>query len=228
MNASNQLPFTFDHRPSLSGDDFLIASSNEEAISWIDKWPDWPTPLLIIFGPPGCGKTHLSNVFMAKADGQLLMPSNINLQSPEESLSIAKNFVIDDNNRDIFAVYDEKSFFHFYNELVMQKGFLLITSHTSPLTWKVKLADLSSRIRSAQMVNIGHPDDRLITAVLAKLFSDYQVRVEFAVIEYIVSRMERSLESARIFVERANQLALIQKKGITRSLVRQVFDKLDA
>ena len=65
MSAPKQLPLEFEHRPSLGGEDFLIAPCNEDAVAWLDKWPDWRSPALIIYGPPGCGKTHLAHVFMA-------------------------------------------------------------------------------------------------------------------------------------------------------------------
>ena len=48
--APTQLPLGFAHRPALGGDDFLVAPNNAEAVAWLDRWPDWPTPALVIHG----------------------------------------------------------------------------------------------------------------------------------------------------------------------------------
>ena len=50
MSAYRQMPLAFDHRPALSGEDFLVAPGNAEAVAWIDRWPDWPMPALIAIG----------------------------------------------------------------------------------------------------------------------------------------------------------------------------------
>ena len=46
-----QLPLDLGHRPAMGEDDFLVASSNEAAVAWLDLWPNWPAPALVIFGP---------------------------------------------------------------------------------------------------------------------------------------------------------------------------------
>ncbi len=54
----SQIPFDFDHRPALGGEDFLVADSNVEAVKWVELWPNWPRPVLAIVGLAGAGKTH--------------------------------------------------------------------------------------------------------------------------------------------------------------------------
>ena len=226
MNYNKQLPFDFEHRPSLSGDDFLISPSNQEAVAWLDKWPDWPSPLLILYGPPGCGKTHLSHVFMASSGAVQLTPELIKDFGVASLLNSQQNFVIDDGKINTFVHLSEVSLFHLYNDLALRGGHMLITAESHPVNWAFKLADLSSRFKAAQAIGIGMPDDNLIKAVLVKLFSDRQVRVEISVIDYITTRMERSFDAARNFVRFANELALVEKKGITLALARQVLDDL--
>ncbi len=226
MNYNKQLPFDFEHRPSLSGDDFLISSSNQEAVAWLDKWPDWPSPCLVLYGPPGCGKTHLSHVFMASSGALQLTPAIIGDPSLASLLNSQQNFVVDDGEVNTLVRLNEVSLFHLYNNLALRGGHMLITAESHPINWEFKLADLSSRIKAAQAIGIGMPDDNLIKAVLVKLFSDRQVRVEISVIDYIMKRMERSLDAARNFVHLANELALVEKKGITLALARQVLGDL--
>ena len=226
MNYSKQLPFDFECRPSLGGEDFLVTPSNRDAVAWLDNWSHWPTPLLILYGPPGCGKTHLSNVFMASTGAVRLTPAIIRDLNLVGLMGSRNFFVVDDNEVNRFVNFSEISLFHFYNNLVIQGGHMLITAESHPINWEFKLADLSSRVKSAQAIGIGKPDDELIKVVLVKLFSDLQVRVENSVIEYITKRIERSFDEVRKFVQLANEIALVEKKGITVAVARKVFDDL--
>ena len=121
---------------------------------------------------------------------------------------------------------NEESLFHLYNDLTIRGGHILITAESHPVNWKFRLADLSSRFKASTAVEIVMPGDDLIKAVLVKLFSDQQVRIEIGVIDYITRRMERSFDTARKFVMLANKLALAEKKSVNLVLARQVLDDL--
>ena len=45
----SQINFPFKVTPSLGREDFIVTDSNNEAILWFDKWPDWPGGLFRIF-----------------------------------------------------------------------------------------------------------------------------------------------------------------------------------
>ena len=55
-----QSTFDWGVRPALGREDFLVAPCNEAAVAWLDRWPDWPGPALVIHGPPGSGKRAIS------------------------------------------------------------------------------------------------------------------------------------------------------------------------
>ncbi len=223
MISGAQLPFEFDHRPALSGDDFLVAPSNQEAVAWLDKWPDWPAPFLVIYGPPGCGKTHLSHVFMAGSGALQLTAAMINDAGLPSILSASNNFIVDDVDLKQDGGFEEEALFHIYNDLASRGGHMLITAAFPPNDWDFKLADLASRLKAAPVVGIGLPEDDLIKAVLVKLFSDRQVRVEAGVIDYVTRRMERSFEAAHQFVEAADTAALAAKQKITLPIAKQAL-----
>ena len=62
-----QLALDLRHRVAMGREDFLVSPSNADAVAWIDRWPDWPGPALVIVGPPGSGKTHLGQVWRQPA-----------------------------------------------------------------------------------------------------------------------------------------------------------------
>ena len=85
----------------------------------------------------------------------------------------------------------------------------------------MRLADLRSRLNAAAAVAIAEPDDTLMEAVLVKLFSDRQLRVDDDVLAFMLTRMERSFAGARDLVARVDDVALKTRRNISVSLVRQ-------
>lgn len=214
-----QLPLNLPHRPAMSGEDFLVAPCNQEAVAWLDRWPDWPAPFVVLYGESGCGKSHLVEVFK-KATGanDILLTSD-----PYESLGSLKAATLDD-----LVVEDEtqeKALFHLYNHGREQGATILITAKTPPVKWALGLADLKSRLRSVPAVEISNPDDPLMEAILVKLFSDRQLKVDASVTGFLLKRMERSFSAAQKLVAAIDQHALASKRKITTALVRDVLEQ---
>jgi chromosomal replication initiation ATPase DnaA len=79
----------------------------------------------------------------------------------------------------------------------------------------ISIPDLASRLRAAIPLALAAPDDDLLRQVLIKLFTDRQLTVERTVVDFIVTRMERSLETANQVVERLDREALAAARPIT-------------
>ena len=222
MIADRQLTLDFEHRPALTGEDFLVADCNREAIDWIDAWPEWPAPALVIVGPPGSGKSHLAAVFAAQSHAVQITSDDF-----EETAShVVQDLIIEDLDR-ILTPDCEEPLFHLYNAAKENAHRLLLTATTPPGRWDIHLPDLRSRINAAITVKIGAPDDSLISALLVKMFADRQVQVSSEVISYAASRMERSFLAARQIVELTDRLALVEKKRITVPLMKRVLENLN-
>lgn len=219
---SQQLAFDLEHRPALGEEDFLVAPCNAEAVNWIDRFPDWPTHTLIISGQPGAGKTHLSRVFMAKTDAVEMLCSSLR-ENAVPVLPEAAAVVIE--NADTLAgnAIAEEALFHLYNQARASGSALLLTAGAPASRWPIKLADLSSRLRTAPSVEISGPDDTLLAAILVKLFADRQITIDHAVLDYVVPRIERSFAALQTFVAAADKKALEDKRRITVPLARAVL-----
>jgi chromosomal replication initiation ATPase DnaA len=59
--------------------------------------------------------------------------------------------------------------------------------------------------------------------VLVKLFADRQIRVQPALIDFLLSRMERSLAAAGAMVDRLDARALQLRRPITRALAQDLL-----
>jgi DnaA regulatory inactivator Hda len=215
---TSQLTFDFPHRPAFGASDFLVAPSNEAAVAWLDRWPDWPAPTLILSGPPGSGKTHLAHVFEARSGATPLAAEALTIAAVPELLGVGRVAVLDDADRAA-----EQPLLHLVNLVAERQGQLLLTAAAPPARWGITLADLRSRLLAAPQTTVEPPDDGLLAAVFVKLFADRQLAVGEEVVTFLISRMERSLAAARDIVARLDQASLQQQRRVTVPLVRTVL-----
>ena len=61
--AAEQLPLAFEHGSATGRDDLLVSERMAAAVSIVDAWPNWPSPVVILTGPEGSGKSHLAQIF---------------------------------------------------------------------------------------------------------------------------------------------------------------------
>lgn len=211
---ASQLILELPHVPAFGGEDFFVSASNEKALKLVASWPDWTGPVCIIAGPEGCGKTHLVNVWRARS-GAMAYPAAAIGEAIAAVLEAPVPVAIEDIDD---GRLDEHAAFHLLN-LARERGFdVLITGRAPPGMWDIALPDLRSRLRSAALVCIEEPDDALLRAVLVKLFADRQLTVSPEVIDYIMTRMERSMGAAEEVVDALDKAALAERRGVTRPL----------
>lgn len=219
----SQIPFDFDHRPALGGDDFLVAPSNEEAVRWVELWPNWPRPVLVVVGLEGAGKSHLANVFLAQSGAKTLSPEQLQDVGPDGAWQGAEALVLE--NVELFiAAGLEENLFHLYNLAEEDEKKILMTARQAPARWGIELKDLSSRLNTSTVAEIKAPDDAFLAALIVKQFSDRQLSVEQEVLAYMMSRMDRSFAGVRSLIQSIDKLALAEKRAITKPLVRRVFE----
>jgi len=214
-----QLPLDLAHRPALGRDDFLVAPANEAAVAWLDRWPNWPAPALVLTGPAGSGKTHLAQVFAARS-GALALEDL--LAAPLPDLVGAARAVILENA----MAAPEETLLHLYNLLAERGGHLLLPAREPPARWGIALPDLRSRLLAAPVAALQPPDDSLLAAVLVKLFADRQLPVGAEVLAYLVPRLERSFDAAARIVAALDRAALAAHRPVTVPLAREVLAAL--
>ncbi|MBF0372271.1 MAG: DNA replication protein [Alphaproteobacteria bacterium] len=215
--AGRQLPLDLGHRTAFEAADFLEAPSNAQALAWLARWPDWPGHASCLWGPPGCGKTHLAHLFAARCGGAVLPATAIESRP-------GGHLVVEDADRGV----DEVALFHLFNATREAGAFLLLTGRAPPSRWAIRLPDLASRLNAIPAIAIQAPDDALMAAVLVKLFADRQLEVGAGVIDWLVTRGERSFAAAGAVVARLDAQALAERRNITLPFVRAVIPDREA
>jgi chromosomal replication initiation ATPase DnaA len=212
-----QLAIDLPHRPAQGRADFLVSECNAAALHWIERWPQWPAPALVLHGPAGSGKSHLAELWRERSGGVLIAGEAVSKSDPNE-LAFHRAVALDDATR-----APERALLHLYNCVVEAGASLLIVAREAPANWPIALPDLASRLRAAPSVAIAPPDDRLLAAVLVKLFADRQVRVAPGVIGFLLRRMERSFAAAGALAEGLDRRALGAGRPIGIALARRVL-----
>ena len=217
---NEQLPLQFTHDAARSREDLLVSERLAAAVSIVDEWPAWPSPVVVLAGPVGSGKSHLASIWREKSGAVDIHPV-----AGSNAATIAANgpVVFEDAERQGF---DETELFHVINSVRENGHSLLLTSRLWPASWGVTLPDLKSRLKAATVVEIGEPDEELLAQVIVKLFADRQLYIDDKLVGYIVNRMERSLGVAQTIVEQLDRLALARGTRITRVLAAEVLNEV--
>ena len=219
----HQIPLRFAHAPATSRDDLIISDPVSAAVGVIDRWPDWPSRVVVLVGPTGAGKSHLAAVWREKSLAPALSPETHDEASAIAAAS-AGPILIEDAERSGFS---ERTLFHLINAVREHGTSCLMTTRMWPSAWSVSLPDLRSRLKSATVVEIGEPDDEMLAQVIVKLFADRQVAVDERTVGFLVTRMERSLDAAQQVVARMDELALARGGRMSRALAGEVLGEFE-
>ncbi|MCO5073627.1 MAG: DnaA regulatory inactivator HdaA [Rhizobiaceae bacterium] len=217
-----QLPLELGHSPALSRDDLIVSDANRAAVALVDRWPDWPSHVTVLAGPTGSGKSHIASIWREMAGAAELRAQHLG----EEAIAAATSgpVLIDDVDS---SPLDETGLFHLINAVRQADTCLLLCARQFPGGWQIGLPDLASRLKAAATVEIGEPDDALLSGVITKLFADRQIEVDPHVIQFVARRIERSLSAAILAVSEMDRVALERRSRITRTVAADVVAAME-
>jgi chromosomal replication initiation ATPase DnaA len=221
---ARQLVLNIAPEPRYEEEDFLVSSSNQAAHAAIGLWPDWPDRTLVLVGPPGAGKSHLGAIWARRA-GAAIVPASAFAGADLPALAARRQVLVEDADR---LGAEQPRLFHLLNLLWETGGSLLLTATTFPNLWGFQLPDLISRLRRAMVAEIFRPGDDLIRAVLVKLLVERQLTIDISVIDYVLTRLEPTLDAMRGFVDSLDREALSRGRRITRPIAADVLGSLQA
>jgi chromosomal replication initiation ATPase DnaA len=217
--VSDQLIFPFEFRSASGRDDFIVSPCNEYAVALIDRWPDWPMNVAALYGPSGSGKSHLVQIWQARANATIV-----------NAFAMTKHVATLSRDRAPLALEDVDSvratterdglLFALLNQTSRP---LLLTGQRPPAEWRVTLPDLASRLRAIPAFALWSPDETLLAGIARKLFTDRQLDVPDTAIMRMVQSLERSPAAIRDFVARADATALARHRPINAALIRELL-----
>lgn len=209
--AAQQLPLALSYRAGRDAGDFIISEANAEAVAWIDRWPDWPTPGLILTGGAASGKTHLAEIWREKSGGILITAA-------DQLDEFVGHAVLDNSDR--WAGKAEVALFHAINRAKEAGTSLLFCARTPPGEWGVTLPDLSSRLKALPLVTLNEPDDMLLAGLFNRALADCGLLLKPEVADYLFPRLPRTANEIVDFAKALDSFVLTQGKGATLATVK--------
>lgn len=174
MTVQYTIPFAV--RPDFSRQALIPHRGLEPAQAWLARYPDWPTSTLILSGPAAGGKSHLA----------AHLPAHV----PVWDLS----------TRPLTNYSEASALFHLINEQQANRAHLVILSRLHPTQIYPDLPDLDSRLKAASHVRLHEPEDAAIRqAILFKMCTDHQLRLDMDVAAYVCMRLPQTLAALRLF-----------------------------
>ena len=194
----NQIALPFEWPVAEKEEDFLLSDSNRGAFDHLRRWSLWPVMATLITGPRKSGRSLLGRIFARKTGGRLF---------------------------DNAETHDEEAIFHAWNDAQARRRPLLIIANSPPPRWHVELPDLRSRLAATPHVEIGPPDDVLISQLVVKLLGDRGIAAPPELGNYLVPRIERSYVSVLNVVDILDRVTLSHHKRMTLPLAKRALDE---
>ena len=218
MSELNQLLLNLDYKINFNEHDFYLSQSNSNAFNMINRWPEWDKKILNISGEKFSGKSHLANIFRLKSKAFLIEGKSIN-NLIFKSLKLYESIIIDDFEE----CKEEEIIYSIFNLIDQDNKYMLINSLKPINQIKFKLPDLASRSKNCLYAEIENPDDELIFAIILKNFSDRQIKIEKKIINFIISRIDRSYRKIDDFIYKIDELSLKKKKPINFKTIKEIL-----
>lgn len=220
---NEQLAFSLESPPLFLEETYYLCASNQEAYDTVMSWPDWPAGRVVyLCGEKGAGKSHLAALWQERSWAHYISHKNLSKDFVLEKEHKENHFILED----VENVTDEVALFHLLNLMKETQGALLITSSKVPRDLPFSLPDLMSRLKGVSLVRFEPPDDDFIRALLIKRFSDLQLKIGAASLDYILKHLTRSYEALDHFIRCVDKLSWQEKRPLTIPFLRQVFSLL--
>lgn len=204
-----QIPLDLTPDPEFTFDNFLPGSGNREAVALVSAWPEWPSPILLLVGPRGSGKTHLGLAWAEKHNGRLYSTVQSRDLSPVDVI------FVDDARR-----CDPEGLFTLMNAALNGKiSGLLLSDRDATTAWDIAIPDLRSRLVNTPIVRLEEHEDDLLEAIIRKLFEDFGRAVKADVVTYLMNNHDRSVDAMRECVRKLEIAAREANRDMTRAFV---------
>ena len=231
IDSCKQIIFPFAVNTQMGTDDFMVSDCNKEAWQMVNNLPQWVENGLFIYGPQGCGKTHLAHIFADNVKKISVKPAAVAIVDASQVTAAKVKRLAAENQaiavENIGPQNNNEALFHLFNLFNQDGKYMLWTAEYAPQHMHFALADLQSRLNMLPAVVIKEPDDMMIRMLTAKLLNDRQIIANQEILDYITTYAQRSFSYIRELIEEADAISLRMKMPINHVVIKKAMENID-
>lgn len=223
-----QLPLDLGQPAPRTLDDFL-PGSNADVLAWLQAWPEGRQPgaCAYLWGPPGCGKTHLLQglaTHMLGSDWQVMLLGQQGLQSWQASHADAPTLVLIDDCQALDAAQQHWAFNLFIEAATAQtEGVAIVAAGRLPPVDLPVRDDLRTRLGWGLVFAVHPLDDAGVAEAWLRECRRRGLKLAEGVLPYVLTHFSRDLGSMMALLERLDRYALVEQRVVTVPLLKQML-----
>lgn len=202
----SQFALPLDQQISNADDGYVVSAANEDIHAQLKNWRAWPNLTAILIGPAQSGKSAMAREFQRESGGFI-----VEIRTSETGNGPGQDGPDDDE------------LFHLWNRAQSEQRPLLLVAEKPVAEWNITLADLKSRLAASLLLEIGPPDEAMISGILHKYFAVRGLSISEDAAVYLSKRMERTYHHIQLLAQRMDRLAIERKKPITRAIAQEAL-----
>ena len=178
--------------PEPSFANFVEGRGNRAALRYLLGVGDWPSPVALLVGPEGSGKSHLGRAFAG-----------------DEHVFVDEADTADEG--ELFALINRA--------LAGEVRAVLLASRLPVAEWGTEMPDLRSRLRNVPVFTLEEPGDDVLGPILRDMFAAHGREVGEGVVSYMLSRFPRGVPELRRIVGDIEREAQSARADVTKAYV---------
>ena len=179
-------------------EDVIEGDGNRAALNYLRSWTDWPSPVVLLVGPEGSGKSRLAAAWSHSSGGR----------------------IVDDAD-----AVEEIDLFAAINSALADGSPLVLTSAHPPEDWGTRTPDLHHRIANTPTFTLDEPGEDILRPVLQRLFAEHGREVGEDVIDYMLTRCPRAVRELRGVVADIEREAQSERADVTKAWVARYWSR---
>jgi len=203
LNYIQKIPWVIKYRPKKLSEVVNQEEAKSKILDWLNKWPNVSKKALLLYGPPGCGKTSLIEAISNEYNYELIEMNASDFRRKTDIERIAlkastshslfgfnKKLILLDEVDGISTKEDEGAI-EAIQELVRKTNVPIIMIANNP--WDQNLRPLRELAEFVQFKKLSKPDMRM---ALMRICKAEKISCDEDAINYIIERSEGDLRAA--------------------------------
>lgn len=199
----------------------FYAAGNELAVQALQNLT---SPGIWIWGPPGCGKSHLLQAVAVSNDALYMPLASVESPLALDGLHDQRVLVLDDVDAVSGTAEWESAIFRLYNDIAGHGGILVASAAAPPRREAVELADLHSRYSALVAFRINALDDDNRAAALGMRAAHRGLNLSERSIQYLIHHTDRDMRSLYDLLHQLDRESLIASRRITIPFIKAYLD----